>query len=117
MWGMSREGEPLPVRVRERGLGGGAAGGGGAHGAAGAGARDQLRARRNEPPRLARARRRPLRLVARLRRVLLRRAAQPQRTVRFTISPAIPTLFLQVRCFCCCGYFFLVSVLSLLIGT
>ena len=72
----------MPVRVRERSVGGGAAGGGGAHGAAGAGARDQLRARRDEPSRLARARRRPLRLVAHLRRILLRRAAQPQRSVR-----------------------------------
>jgi len=107
----------VPVRVRERGVGGGAAGGGGAHGAAGAGARDQFRARRDEPPRLACARRRPLRLVACLRRILLRRAAQPQRTVRFTISPPIPTLFFQVRCFCCCGYLFLVSLLSLLIDT
>ena len=77
-----REGESVPVRVRERGVAGGAAGGGGAHRAAGAGARDQLRPRRDEPPRLALARRRPLRLVARLRRLLLRRAPQPQRPVR-----------------------------------
>jgi len=78
MWGMSREGEPLPVRVRERGLGGGAAGGGGANGAAGARAGDQLRARRHESPRLARARRRPLRLMAPLRRFLLRCSAQSE---------------------------------------
>jgi hypothetical protein len=40
----------VPVRLRERGVGGGAARGGGAHGAAGAGAGDQLCARRHEPP-------------------------------------------------------------------
>lgn len=82
VWGLigfsggCREGEPVPVRNPERELGGVAAGGGGAAGDARARARDQLRQGRHEAPRLALARRRPLRRLARLRRLLLRRPPQ-----------------------------------------
>lgn len=71
----------MPVRAPERELGGVAAGRGGAAGDAGARAGDQLRQGRHEAPRLAVARRRPLRRLARLRRLLLRRPPQRQRQV------------------------------------